>query len=257
MSCLALKHAFVALAGAGLLLAANTATASPPHKRHHDDGYARYAGPHHLRPYGPTCRTVYTFGRRGTRKIVVCDGPARHVGPPPWAPAHGYRKKHHAWRPYRHDRRRVHWQHQAPWRMSAPTPSTAGDGCQSTVLTGVIGGVSGALLGNQIGNGSGRAAATAAGALIGTLAGLSTGRSLDRACLRQTLEHVPDGGTVTWNDQRQSGRPWQATPTATWQAEDGRYCREFTGVAAVAGQPQQIYGRACRQPDGSWEIVPR
>jgi surface antigen len=45
------------------------------------------------------------------------------------------------------------------------------------------------------------------------------------------------------------------TPSVTWQADDGRYCREFTGTATVGGEPRQVYGRACRQPDGAWEIV--
>lgn len=33
------------------------------------------------------------------------------------------------------------------------------------------------------------------------------------------------------------------------------YCREFTKVVNVGGQAQSAYGQACRQPDGSWEIV--
>ena len=33
------------------------------------------------------------------------------------------------------------------------------------------------------------------------------------------------------------------------------YCREFTKVVTVGGQPQPAYGKACYQPDGSWQIV--
>lgn len=33
------------------------------------------------------------------------------------------------------------------------------------------------------------------------------------------------------------------------------YCREFTKVVNVGGQAQSAYGQACRQPDGSWQIV--
>lgn len=43
----------------------------------------------------------------------------------------------------------------------------------------------------------------------------------------------------------------QYTP-ATYQEP---YCREFTKVVNVGGQAQNAYGQACRQPDGSWQIV--
>lgn len=33
------------------------------------------------------------------------------------------------------------------------------------------------------------------------------------------------------------------------------YCREFTRNIVVGGVVQQGYGNACRQPDGSWQII--
>lgn len=33
------------------------------------------------------------------------------------------------------------------------------------------------------------------------------------------------------------------------------YCREFTKVVTVGGQNAPAYGKACYQPDGSWQIV--
>lgn len=33
------------------------------------------------------------------------------------------------------------------------------------------------------------------------------------------------------------------------------YCREFTKVVSVGGRPENAYGKACYQPDGSWQIV--
>jgi surface antigen len=45
------------------------------------------------------------------------------------------------------------------------------------------------------------------------------------------------------------------TPTQTFQTQDGRYCREYTADARIGGRVQQTYGTACRQPDGSWQIV--
>ena len=45
------------------------------------------------------------------------------------------------------------------------------------------------------------------------------------------------------------------TPVASQQAADTSVCRTVTGTADIDGTPQQITGLACRQPDGSWQIV--
>lgn len=36
---------------------------------------------------------------------------------------------------------------------------------------------------------------------------------------------------------------------------DEPYCREYTKQAKIGGKMQEVYGTACMQPDGSWEIV--
>lgn len=41
----------------------------------------------------------------------------------------------------------------------------------------------------------------------------------------------------------------------TFADTSGQPCREFQQTIVVAGQQQQGYGTACRQPDGSWRIV--
>jgi surface antigen len=33
------------------------------------------------------------------------------------------------------------------------------------------------------------------------------------------------------------------------------YCREFQQQAAIGGEIREVYGTACRQPDGSWQVV--
>ena len=40
-------------------------------------------------------------------------------------------------------------------------------------------------------------------------------------------------------------------PTTT----DGRYCREFTSTAQIGGETEAVYGTACWQPDGTWEVI--
>ena len=45
------------------------------------------------------------------------------------------------------------------------------------------------------------------------------------------------------------------TPVKTYQTDNGQYCREFQQTITVGGQTESAYGTACRQPDGSWQIV--
>ncbi|RDD62548.1 RT0821/Lpp0805 family surface protein [Ferruginivarius sediminum] len=126
---------------------------------------------------------------------------------------------------------------------------------------GTLGGaVLGGLLGSEIGSGSGRLWATGAGAVLGALAGSEVGKSLDRAdqlYMSQTtqaaLEHTKTGTTSTWNNP-DSGHSGTVTPIDTYQRSDGIYCREFQQTVIVAGEEQQAYGTACRQPDGTWKV---
>jgi len=70
-------------------------------------------------------------------------------------------------------------------------------------------------------------------------------------CADQALDHLPDGETIVWET---AGAPYRITPTQSYVADGGRYCREYTATAVVAGREQQIYGTACRQADGAWEL---
>ncbi len=42
-----------------------------------------------------------------------------------------------------------------------------------------------------------------------------------------------------------------APPPAAPQGD----CREYQSTTTIAGQPQNVVGTACRQPDGTWRIV--
>jgi surface antigen len=125
----------------------------------------------------------------------------------------------------------------------------------------LIGAGLGGLAGSQIGGGTGRLAATGAGVLLGGLLGNQVGRSLDRADraemmrAQQSAYGAPVGQQITWSNP-QSGNSGTITPTRDGRDTAGNYCREFQQTVTVGGQPQQGYGTACRQPDGSWKIVP-
>lgn len=123
------------------------------------------------------------------------------------------------------------------------------------------GAVLGGLAGSQIGGGSGRLWATGAGAVLGALVGSEIGKSLDRAdrlymaqTTEATLEHSRTGATSTWENP-DTGHYGTVTPTETYQRPSGRYCREFQQTVTIGGRSERAYGTACRQPDGSWEVV--
>ncbi len=120
----------------------------------------------------------------------------------------------------------------------------------------VIGGVLGGAVGSQIGGGTGRTVATVIGALVGANIGANVGRSMDvndRYRTAQAFETSRTGQPTTWVNP-DTRNEYTVTPTRTFESR-GAPCREFTMRAIVGGQPDNVYGTACRQADGSWQIV--
>ena len=168
--------------------------------------------------------------------------------PPPWAPAWGYRAKHMG-KGKGKNKHRVQQAYTPPYGIGLGR-------CNRDLIGGLLGGAAGGLIGSQFGKGDGKLAAVAGGALLGLLIGGSIGRSMDQvdqSCLEQSLEHAQDGQQITWNNPDSSTR-YQVVPTKTTTMADGRYCREYTTTATVGGKVETVYGRACRQPDGAWQI---
>ncbi|MCG8595840.1 MAG: hypothetical protein MI785_15945 [Kiloniellales bacterium] len=127
--------------------------------------------------------------------------------------------------------------------------------CNTGLVAGLLGGGAGAALGAAAGEGD--PAAVLGGALAGILVGATLGQGIDLQdsyCMGETLQNAPDGSTIIWNNPRTEAS-YEVTPKASYERDDGRYCREFISTATVAGKEQEVYGTACWQPDGSWEIV--
>ncbi|WP_305044076.1 RT0821/Lpp0805 family surface protein [Geoalkalibacter sp.] len=125
----------------------------------------------------------------------------------------------------------------------------------------LIGAAGGGLLGAQVGKGRGQLIAVAVGTLAGALIGQEVGRSLDRADqmwmernAQQALEYNRSQQASTWHNP-DSGNSGSFTPIRTYQTAQGQNCREYVQTVNIGGQPQQAYGTACRQPDGTWLIV--
>jgi surface antigen len=70
---------------------------------------------------------------------------------------------------------------------------------------------------------------------------------------QQTLESGPDGSIGSWKNPN-TGNSGTITPTQTHMSATGTPCREFVQTIYIGGKPQEAYGTACRQADGSWKI---
>ena len=117
------------------------------------------------------------------------------------------------------------------------------------------GGVVGGLLGSQFGGGSGKVMAAAGGALLGAYLGGQIGKTMDRQDkleMQRALETAPTGRSMSWSNP-DNGNRYVVEPTRTYY-HDQQPCREYITKAVIAGKSQQIYGKACRQADGSWRV---
>ena len=61
------------------------------------------------------------------------------------------------------------------------------------------------------------------------------------------------GERIIWEEGNASG---SVITTRVGTSSAGRPCREFQQQVTIGGKTEQAYGTACRNPDGSWEIVP-
>jgi surface antigen len=68
------------------------------------------------------------------------------------------------------------------------------------------------------------------------------------------LENNPTNQAADWvnPDTEHTGA---VVPVRTYTDSQGQACREFITTIRVGGKQQQGYGTACRQPDGTWQIV--
>ena len=122
----------------------------------------------------------------------------------------------------------------------------------------VIGAVLGGVLGSEMGDDDRRGRRDMkilVGALIGGMIGSEIGKYMDdtdRLKAGRVLEANPTGVGTTWVNP-DSNYKYTVTPTNTYTAQSGP-CREYTTEAIIGGQVETVYGTACRQADGSWQV---
>ena len=125
----------------------------------------------------------------------------------------------------------------------------------------LLGAAVGGLAGSQVGKGKGQLVGIAVGTLLGSLAGSEVGKSLDRIdrmymqkTTQRSLETVPSGKTSSWNNP-DSGNSGSVTPLRTYQTAKGTHCRDFRQTVNAGGNSEADNGTACRQSDGTWQVV--
>lgn len=167
-----------------------------------------------------------------------------YADPPPFAPAHGWRKQHD---PY----------YQGYYGKKWPRDYGVISGrCDYSAVGAVLGGVVGGAIGSQVGDGDGRTVAIIVGTVLGAAIGANIGGgmdSADRACIGHTLELAPLGRPVVW-DNDHTGVHYVVTPTRGFKS-DGRECREFTTERIFDRKRSTSKGKACRGDDGEWKMM--
>ncbi len=95
------------------------------------------------------------------------------------------------------------------------------------------------------------------GALSVVVVGGLIGSTMDRTDHAQAAYILETGRTGFRSEWRNpyTGYGYAILPTRTYQAFDGQYCREYTTWGWIGGREQQLYGQACRMPDGNWRVA--
>ncbi|HXJ02352.1 MAG TPA: glycine zipper domain-containing protein [Micropepsaceae bacterium] len=130
----------------------------------------------------------------------------------------------------------------------------------NTVGGGIVGALAGGLLGNSISRGPQRGAGTAVGAILGGVVGASIGNNLsceDRSYAVDAQYRGFEAGRphqrYDWRSPR--GDSYGYVQVGDYYQDAGRRCTTYTQEIWVHGRPETARGRACRRPDGTWQMI--
>ena len=127
-----------------------------------------------------------------------------------------------------------------------PGNNTAGSTFTGAALGGILGGAMS----------DGKPAGVIAGALIGGVVGNQIGKQMDaqdRANMQSAITTTPVGQEATWKNT-ETDITYIVKPVKQYSEQDN-YCREYQQTVTIDGKKQKAYGKACRKPDGSWQVV--
>lgn len=120
------------------------------------------------------------------------------------------------------------------------------------------GATTGAVVGGAVGHSVTRGSFVGLliGAAIGAAIGADIGRQMDEADRREAawaLEHQRSGEPHIWRNP-DTGVEYEMTPQPPRDGPDGP-CRDFVVLTYLDGEPTEVHGTACRDPDGNWRAI--
>lgn len=184
------------------------------------------------------------YGFLAVAASVLAVPGAAYADPPPWAPAHGWRRQHD---PYYVGYTGRKWDNDY---------GIISGRCNRQAVGAVVGAAVGGAVGSQVGKGNGKTVATVLGAVIGGAVGAKIGGELDagdRACIGHALELSKDNERVTWTNP-DTGVNYLLSPTRGYKQGE-RVCRDFTLKTNAGRQDQTNRGTACQAADGAWQMA--
>jgi surface antigen len=136
-------------------------------------------------------------------------------------------------------------------------------GCTAHEVGTIAGAAGGAAAGRAIGgDGTGGYVGVILGAIAGAYLGGKVADWLSpkdkqqmASTTNQALESGQSGKAYSWANP-ESGNSGAVVPQQSYKTQDGATCRDFSStVSSAQGQQASGAGVACKQPDGTWQIV--
>ena len=163
--------------------------------------------------------------------------------PPPWAPAHGKRKKGDPYTGYAGKKWDKHY-------------GIIYGRCNREAVGTVIGAAAGGAIGSQVGKGEIRPIAILVGTVAGAVIGAKIGRDIDqtdRACIGHALELAGDKKRVRWSSADKKAT-YLLTPLRGFEHK-GVNCREFDLVVTSGDRKENRRAKACPSGNGTWRVL--
>jgi len=160
--------------------------------------------------------------------------------PPPWAPAHGWRRKNDPF-----------YVGYAGRQWSDDYGVISGNCNTDKVLT-AIGAAAGGVIGNRTASPENRTVATILGAVIGGVVGNAVGEKIDksdRACIGQSLELARIDQRVRWTNAS-TGLSYTVKPTR----DLADHCRTFELTTRSGKTKDPVTLTGCADPSGNWRL---
>ena len=160
--------------------------------------------------------------------------------PPPWAPAHGWRRKN--------DPFYVGY----AGRQWSDDYGVISGSCHTDKVLAVIGAAAGGAIANRAASQENRVIATIIGAIAGGVVGDVIGKKIDesdRACVGQALELARVGQRVRWTNPA-TGLTYTVRPRR--DLADG--CRQFELATSGGGKSGPVSLTGCVGRDGEWRL---